>query len=178
MAPDLPCDDESAGWEEHAAAVLDAVGDDTSELRVVAHSFGGFTAALVCSRVDAESLTYVAGMVPEPGETLMQFFANTGTPQGPEDPFEAFLADLPREEAERYLASGRPQVAAANEEPLPIERRPDLPTRYLLCREDRTFPPDWARGMARERLGIEADEIDGAHCPFMSRPADLAVYLA
>jgi Alpha/beta hydrolase family len=120
----------------------------------------------------------VAGMVPEPGETLMQYFANTATPEGPQDPIEAFLADLPREEAEAALAAARPQVAQATEQPLPIERRPELPTRYLLCLEDRTFPPYWARGMVRERLGIEPDEIDGAHCPFLSRPADLVAYLA
>ena len=53
-----------------------------------------------------------------------------------------------------------------------------MPTHYLLCRDDNCFPADWARGMARERLGIEADEIDGGHCPFLSRPADLAAYLA
>ncbi len=177
VAPDLPCDDESASWEEHAAAVLDVV-NGASDLRVVAHSLGGFTAALVCSRTQAESLTYVAGMVPEPGETLEEFFANTGTPAGPDDPIEAFLADLPREEAERALAAARPQVARATGDPLPIERRPDLPTRYLLCRDDRTFPPAWARAMAAERLGIVPDEIDGAHCPFLSRPAELASYLA
>lgn len=177
MAPDLPCDEESAGWDEHADAVLSAVGD-AQELRVVAHSLGGFTATLVCSRIRAESLTYVAGMVPEPGETLTQYFANTGAPASPEDPIEAFLADLPREEAEAALAAARPQVARATAEPLPIEGRPDLPTRYLLCRDDRTFPPDWTRGMVRERLGIVPDEIDGAHCPFLSRPADLAAYLA
>jgi pimeloyl-ACP methyl ester carboxylesterase len=177
VAPDLPCDDPSAGWEEHAAAVLEAV-DGAGDLRVVGHSLGGFTAALVCSRVEAESMTYVAGMVPAPGETLMEYFANTEAPEAPEDPIEAFLADLPREEAEAALAAARPQVAAATGEPLPIEGRPELPTRYLLCREDRSFPPEWTRGMVRERLDIVPDEIDGAHCPFLSRPIDLAAYLA
>jgi pimeloyl-ACP methyl ester carboxylesterase len=157
--------------------VLEAVGH-AGDLRVVAHSLGGFTAALVCSRVDAESLTYVAGMVPEPGETLEDFFLNTAARGAPEDPIEAFLADLPREQAEGALAAARPQVARATGDPLPIERRPDVPTRYLLCREDRTFPPDWTRRMVGERLGIVPDEIDGAHCPFLSRPADLAAYLA
>ncbi len=69
-------------------------------------------------------------------------------------------------------------MAAATGEPLPIEGRPELPTRYLLCREDRSFPPEWTRGMVRERLDIVPDEIDGAHCPFLSRPVDLAAYLA
>ena len=28
--------------------------------------------------------------------------------------------------------------------------------------------------MARERLGIEPDEIDGSHCVYLSRPGELA----
>jgi hypothetical protein len=28
--------------------------------------------------------------------------------------------------------------------------------------------------MVRERLGIEADEIDGGHMPYVSRPRELA----
>jgi hypothetical protein len=31
--------------------------------------------------------------------------------------------------------------------------------------------------MVRERLGIEADEIDGSHCVYLSRPAELAARL-
>ena len=47
VAPDLPCEDESAGWTEYADAVIDAVGDRT-DLVVVAQSLGGFTAPIVC----------------------------------------------------------------------------------------------------------------------------------
>jgi pimeloyl-ACP methyl ester carboxylesterase len=45
-APDLPSDDDSAGLPEYAGTVVDAIGDRT-DLVVVAHSFGGFTAPLV-----------------------------------------------------------------------------------------------------------------------------------
>jgi len=34
--------------------------------------------------------------------------------------------------------------------------------------------PDWVRSAARERLGVEAIEIDGGYSPFMTRPAELA----
>jgi hypothetical protein len=36
------------------------------------------------------------------------------------------------------------------------------------------FPAAVTRRVVRERLGIEPDEIDGGHCPFLSRPRDLA----
>jgi pimeloyl-ACP methyl ester carboxylesterase len=67
VAPDLPCDDDSAGLSEYADTVLDAIGD-RRELVVVAQSFGAFTAPLLCTRVPVELLVLVAGLVPSPGE--------------------------------------------------------------------------------------------------------------
>src|SRR5207249_5811973 len=40
---------------------------------------------------------------------------------------------------------------------------PDVPTQVLAGRDDRLFPVDFQRRVARERLGIEADEIGGGH---------------
>jgi hypothetical protein len=36
------------------------------------------------------------------------------------------------------------------------------------------FPAGWARRHARERLGLEADEMDGGHYVTLSRPRQLA----
>src|SRR5215212_3715993 len=77
VAPDLPCEDDSAGLSEYADAVLDAIGD-RSELVVVAQSFAGFTAPLVCDRTSVELLVLVAGMIPSPGEAPRDWWANTG----------------------------------------------------------------------------------------------------
>jgi pimeloyl-ACP methyl ester carboxylesterase len=51
---------------------------------------------------------------------------------------------------------------------------PDVPTRVLICRDDRLFPTGFLRRVARERLGITPDEIDGGHTPALSRPHELA----
>ena len=59
-------------------------------------------------------------------------------------------------------------------EPWPLEAWPDVPTKVLLCRDDRMFPADFQRRVARERLGIEPDEMDGGHYIALSRPAELA----
>ena len=59
-------------------------------------------------------------------------------------------------------------------EPWPLEAWPDTPTRYLLCRDDRMFAAAWARRHARERLGVDADEMDGGHYVCLSRPRELA----
>jgi pimeloyl-ACP methyl ester carboxylesterase len=49
-----------------------------------------------------------------------------------------------------------------------------VPTRYLLCRDDRFFPTEWLRDVVRDRLGITPDEIDSGHCPALSRPREFA----
>jgi hypothetical protein len=40
--------------------------------------------------------------------------------------------------------------------------------------DDRLFPAPFLRRVARERLGITPDEIDGGHTPALSRPKELA----
>jgi hypothetical protein len=49
-----------------------------------------------------------------------------------------------------------------------------MPTRFLLCRDDRFSPAEFMRRMARDRLGVVPDEIDGSHCVAPSRPGELA----
>ena len=59
------------------------------------------------------------------------------------------------------------------EQPWPLAARPDVPTRFLLCRDDRFFPADFQRRVVRERLGVVPDEMDGGHLPALSRPIEL-----
>ena len=176
VAPDLPCDDDSAGLPEYVDAVVDAIGD-RSDLTVVAQSFGGFTAPLVCDRTDVDLLVLVAPMIPLPGESPNAYWANTGYAQEvrdlPEDPIALFYHDVPSELATEALSRGRGQSEARMDEPSPLQTWPKVRTRVLLCREDRFFPATFVRRIARERLGITPDEIDGSHCVALSRPKEL-----
>jgi len=60
------------------------------------------------------------------------------------------------------------------ERPWPLAAWPAVPTRFLLCRDDRVFPAAFLRRVVRERLGIAPDEIDGGHYVALSRPRELA----
>ncbi|HEX2508760.1 MAG TPA: alpha/beta hydrolase [Miltoncostaeaceae bacterium] len=182
VAPDLPCEDESAGLADYADVVLEAIGDRDGVV-VVAQSFGGYTAPIVCAQASAKLLVLVAGMVPRPGETAAEMFASTGYaealadaggPDAAEDPVAVFYHDVPPALAAEALRRGRDQAQGPGAEPYPLAAWPDVPTRYLLCRDDRLFPAAWSRRVARERLGLEPDEIAGGHCPALSRPGELA----
>jgi pimeloyl-ACP methyl ester carboxylesterase len=175
VALDLPSEDESAGWSEYTDTVLQEVGD-RSDLVVVGHSLGGFTGPLVCARVPVELLVLVAAMIPSPGETFADWWANTGYEESAYD--DVFYHDVPPELAAESRQRERGEASRALREPWPLEAWPDTPTRYLLCRNDRMFPAAWARRHAGERLGIEPDEMDGGHYVMLSRPVDLAQRLA
>ena len=175
VAPDLPIDDPAAGLAEFTDTVVDAVGD-RRDLVVVGHSYGGFTAPLVCARLPVRLLVFLAGMVPAPGEKPGDWWGNTGFehPDGGLDDAEVFYNGVPADVVARAEAHGRSHVSAESAEPWPLDALPDVPTRVLLCRDDRFFPPEFQRRVARERLGLEPDEIDGPHCVPVSHPVELA----
>lgn len=178
VAPDLPSDDDSAGLSDYADTVLDTIGGHTG-LVVVAQSFGGFTAPLVCDRVETELLVLVAGMIPSPGEPPDDWWANTGYERDvhdqDDDEIATFYHDVPPELATEALKRVRAHPSATSmREPWPLAAWPDVPTRFLLCRDDRFFPATFLRRVAGERLSITPDEIDGGHCVALSRPVELA----
>jgi pimeloyl-ACP methyl ester carboxylesterase len=187
VAVDLPCEDDSAGLTEYADAVVEAIGDRT-DLVLVAQSMAGFTAPLVCERMPVDLMVLLAAMVPAPGESPGDWWDNTGWEQarreqnqrngrdpGAEvDVIADFLHDVPPDVGADAMARGeRRQSGTPFEKPWPLAAWPDVPTRVLICRDDRFFPAGFMRRVARERLGITPDEMDGGHVPALSRPRDL-----
>lgn len=173
VAVDLPCDDDRAGLDDYVQTVVDA-GAGLDDLVLVAQSLAGFTAPLVCDRLPVALLVLVAAMVPRPGEAPGDWWANTGHvfPE-PFDPEVVFTHDLPPAVAAESMHHVREQSGTPFEKPWPLDAWPDVPTRFLLCRDDRFFPADFQRRVVRERLGIVPDEMDGGHLPALARPAEL-----
>jgi pimeloyl-ACP methyl ester carboxylesterase len=176
VAPDLPTEDDAAGLHAYADVVVEAIGD-RRDVAVVAQSFGGYVAPLVAERVGARLIVLVAGMVPSPGESAAEMFSNTGwQPERLEDSSirSVFYHDVRPELVEVALRHERHQSETPGREPWPLAAWPDIPTRFVLCRNDRFFPARWLRPLVRDRLHVEPDEIDSGHCPALSRPPELA----
>lgn len=190
LCPDLPAGDDSLKLDDYADAVVAAVAE-RRDLVVVAHSFGAFTAPLVALRLPAVALVFVAGMVPSPGEAPDEWWANTGHRQavaaqaardggltGNGDPYVSFYHDVPRALATQAMTHERAHPSAAcGSVPWPLQALPDVPTHFVLCTEDRFFPPAFLRRVVAERLGVVPDEIAAGHCVALSRPKELAQML-
>jgi pimeloyl-ACP methyl ester carboxylesterase len=177
VAPDLPCDDDAAGLPEYADTVVDAIGGRT-DLVVVAQSFGGFTAPLVCERVAVRLLVLVAPMIPAAAEAPADYWTNTRYHEEAREPYDddiaLFYPDVPVDLVAAARKRARTQSETRMGEPSPLTAWPNVPTRVLICRQDRLLPAGFLRRVARERLGITPDEIDGGHTPALSHPVELA----
>jgi pimeloyl-ACP methyl ester carboxylesterase len=191
FAPDLPADDDALTLDDYADAVVAALGSH-EDVVVVGHSFGAFTAPLVADRLSADLLVLVAGMIPAPGEPPERWWADSGYLAaaeaesaidggltGNDDPFVSFYQDVPRALAEEAMRRERAHPSqAAMETPWPMVSWPAVPTKFIVCADDRFFPAAFLRDLASERLGVVADEIPGGHCAMLSRPAEMAALLA
>jgi pimeloyl-ACP methyl ester carboxylesterase len=175
IAPDLPCDNETASLDDYAGAVAEAAAGRT-DLVIVGQSYGGFTATLAASRLPARMLVLLAGMIPAPGEKPSQWWTNTGYRQaGHDDPYITYYNGVPRPLAEEAMRRGeRGESSVVWETPWPLDAWPDVPTRFILCQDDHFFPAAFLRQVARQRLGITADEIPGGHCAALSHPKELS----
>ncbi|WP_335939836.1 alpha/beta fold hydrolase [Streptomyces sp. PTD5-9] len=182
--PELPCDDDAAGLPEYADAVAAEIGDRTGTV-LVAHSFGGFTAPLVCRRAPVGRLVLLTAMIPRPGEAPGAWWAGTGYERArreqderdgrdPDDEDALFFHDVPPALAAQAREHGRRQSATPFAAPWPLSAWPSTPTSFLLCRDDRLLPAAFMRRVVAERLGIVPDEIDGGHMVALARPRQLA----
>jgi pimeloyl-ACP methyl ester carboxylesterase len=181
----LPVRDDSAGLGAYTDTVVAAIGD-SSPVVLVAQSMGGLTAPLVCERVPVELLVLLNAMVPRPGETGGEWWTATGQGEAAAayrqqlglpaelDDDATYFHDVPAEVAAVYMDQEFAQSGRPFEDPWPLDRWPDVPTRVVAGREDRLFPLEFQRKIAAERLGLDVDEIPGGHCAALSRPVELA----
>src|SRR5215218_1523179 len=188
VAVDLPAADDSAGLAKYADAVVEAIGDRTG-IVLVAQSFGGFTAPLVCERVPVDLLVMLNAMVPSPGEPPREWWANTGHAKAraeqaardgrdlaaDEDLMDVFFHDVAPEVVVEAWERGEPrQSDTPFKEPWSLPKWPGVPTRFLQGRDDRFFPVEFQRRVVQERLGITPDEMAGGHLVALARPKELA----
>jgi len=193
LAVSLTAADDAAGLPEYATAVVKASESRRSDrIVLVAHSLAGFTAPLVCQQIPVALVVLVNAMIPRPGERPGDWWGNTGhalarreqkqrdgrAPDAPFDPLTDFFHDVARPVIEQAWAQGEPrQSTTVFGSPCTFEAWPNVPTRVLVAREDRFFPGTFQHQLARDRLGLTADEMPGGHLVALSQPDELTARL-
>jgi pimeloyl-ACP methyl ester carboxylesterase len=184
IAVDLPGDDRHAGLAEYADIVIRAIAE-RSDVVLVAQSLAGFTAPLVCARASVRMLVLVNAMIPKPGEAAGAWWDATRAIEAREqaavqrgyatefDVGTYFLHDVPQDVLRAGPEQPREEAETAFREPCRFERWPKIPIHVLAGRDDRFFPIEFQRRVARERLGKEVEDIPGGHLVALSNPEEL-----
>lgn len=171
---EFPAGDDTAGLHRYADVAVEAVADH-QDLVVVGQSMGALTAPLVCTRVPVRLLVLLNPMIPRAGETGEQWWVNTGHVSPDLDLQSLFFHDVPADVAAEALQRGVvDQSSRPFEDAWPLTAWPDVPTRVVQGRDDRLFPLDFQRRVARERLDTDVDDVPGGHLCALSRPRELA----
>ncbi len=174
------------------ADVIVAAAGTEPEVTLVAQSMGAFSAPLTCDRLPVSELVLLNAMIPAPGETAGDWWGNTDHADAirshdqregrdPDVGFDAqihFFYDLSPDVLALLMSSGGEEpVDSLFQTPFPLTRWPDVPTTVLAGRDDRFFPYEFQRRIARERLGLEAEPLPGGHLVALSQPEALAARL-
>lgn len=175
VAPDLPIEDDEPTLTDHARFVVEAIGGvhDGGELIVVGQSWGGYVAPIVAEMANADRLVLVAPMIPMPGETNDEMWQATKWTFPTEEAGDPFYHDVDPTLAAEARSRERGQSEATSCEPWPLEAWPAIPTHVIIGRDDQFITAGWLRGVVRDRLGIEPDELRGGHTLALSRPREL-----
>jgi pimeloyl-ACP methyl ester carboxylesterase len=89
------------------------------------------------------------------------------------------LHDVPAETVRESANHVRDEAKIAFTEPCRFQRWPDVPIRVIVGTEDRFFPADFQKRVARERLPtrVTIDELPGGHLIALWNPEPLAARL-
>jgi pimeloyl-ACP methyl ester carboxylesterase len=186
--------------DRYAAHVCDALATGPPAV-LVGHSMGGVVvtqAAARCPRQIAR-LVYVAAFIPGDGQSLLDL---TQLPEGAGDQVQANLvvegdppvgvmpasaarqalfATCDDEQAQWGIALLRPQPVAPFAQPVELshggEAFAQLPRAYVMCLQDRAVMPALQRRMLAAAGCDPVIELDTDHCPWASRPDELATAL-
>jgi pimeloyl-ACP methyl ester carboxylesterase len=163
IAVDLPGDDSEAGLAAYADIVVRATAG-RRDVVLVAQSLAGFTVPLVCARVPVRMVVFVNAMIPKPEETAGAWWDATGALEarkhaaarrGYATAFDVetyFLHDVPQDVLSAVPEEPREEADTVFAEPCRFERWPDIPLHVLAGKDDRFFPIEFQRRVAREGL--------------------------
>ena len=191
IAMDLPIEDGSATFEDHAKVVVDAAGGAGDDVVLVGHSLAGMVIPLVAAARPVEAMVFLCGVIPNFGampwddapqmEVPGAFDSTVKHDDGStswtdlEAATSAYYGDCSAEDAAwaferlRHLNN-----ASLWDRPYPLDAWPTGRRIAVIGQEDRAVTPEFSWHVSQQRLGVDPLELPGGHSPFLARPAELA----
>jgi pimeloyl-ACP methyl ester carboxylesterase len=193
VAMDLPIEDGSASFDTYSDVVCSALDGPDDDVVAVGHSYGGMVIPLVAARRRVRHLVYVCADIPDIGRSLDDQLCDEPDMVNPAcyagfklDEQSRFVwvddalartmmyADCDELTASAAIKRLRPQSPYANSLPCSLTEFPAVSCSSVVCGDDQLVGHEWAKRVARDRLGADLIELPGSHSPFLSRPSALA----
>jgi hypothetical protein len=189
LTMNLPTAEPQASATMYADVIVQSIDQTEYDLHdtvVVAHSASGMFLPLVAAQRAIGHMVFLAALVPKIGTSILEQFRADRSMFNPEWVGKNPVED--DEAARQFLfhdcASGTIDWALktrrlmharqAMSEVCPLKTWPNVKGSYVVCTEDRIISPTWSRQIAKERLGTAPIELTAGHCPYVSRPSELA----
>jgi pimeloyl-ACP methyl ester carboxylesterase len=168
---------------DDAALVRETVDAIEGPVVVVAHSYGGIPVTEALTHApNVARLVYVTSFQLDVGDSLMSSiggwapdwweFDHEAGVMSISRPVEAFLHDLPPDEAAQAVAGMRLQSIRSFEQRLSGAAWHTIPSTYVVTTADAAIPPDLQRQMAQRCERVH--ELPTSHSPFLSATGELA----
>jgi pimeloyl-ACP methyl ester carboxylesterase len=176
---------------EDVAVTKKAISQQSGQVLLVGHSYGGTVITEVGGDPKVAGLVYVAAYAPGKGETtggLGSAFPKTPgraeiQPQSGDllrlsekGVAEDFAEDLPASEQRSVFSSQIPLAAASFQVKLSTAAWSTKPSWYIVATNDRIINPDLERSLAK-RMDAKTTEISSSHVVMLSHPKETAAVI-
>jgi len=196
---------QAQGYKVTAAQIpLTSLSDDIAVTRrmlsaspeptvLVGHSYGGAVITGAANETpQVKALVYITAFGLDEGESLASL-SQSGPPSpgsaaiAPDEHgylwinrekfHKSFTADATEDEAAVMAAVQKPLSVASFTDAEGIPAWKSIPSWYLVCTEDQMIPPP-AQEFLAKRMNATIHSVASSHCPFMSRPQEVAEIIA
>jgi pimeloyl-ACP methyl ester carboxylesterase len=179
----LPVERIDADLGDYAAAVQDGLASAEGEIVIVGHSLAGRYLPLAAEPFPDSRIVFLCSFIPvpgvpgDPGPTANPDFLDAeGRLAMPHAlARNLFYGGCDDETAAWALGQLHPQPRGIILGTFPVGGwRTGLEAAFICGEDDPIMPPERARAMSTERLGVEPIVVPGGHSPFLSDPRLLA----
>jgi pimeloyl-ACP methyl ester carboxylesterase len=171
---------------DDARAVREAAEAIDGPVVVCAHSYGGAVSTEGLAGVDnVERIVYLAAFMLDAGESLLAAAGGTPPPWWQIHADEGYLTVIAPEEVFYHdvdpgtraaaVARLQPLARIVTEQPLRHAAWHETPSTYVICDDDRAFPPGGQDALAARAGRVR--HLPTSHSPMLSQPAALAELL-
>ncbi|CDG85945.1 alpha/beta hydrolase [Janthinobacterium agaricidamnosum] len=172
--------------DDDVAATREILDQQVGPVVLVGHSFGGSVITVAGERGKVKALVYVAGLMPDVGESASQLLASMPLASNDVHPTRDghlfvdktrfgvdFAGDLSTNRSDFMAVSQVSITTAALGTQNWVAAWRNKPSYAILPTEDRALSPDLQRWMFK-RAGAKVTEIKGSHVIYISQPEAVA----